>query len=158
MYTTTTLFFSSSYHHQSVLAECSVHTVKNIMKKCHETGTPWCLGLLEYLCTPIDDKTPSPSSLISESYKISFLNLSFRLFTRNTIHTRGRGCSTKHEPILSPVSVEIVTQEHEKSSFTCDQLSQIFITIWSPWDSVIVQYVITNTQPMTVSRRLRHAY
>ena len=35
-----TLSFSSSYHHQSVPTESSVHTVKNIMKKCHETGTP----------------------------------------------------------------------------------------------------------------------
>ena len=64
-----TLPFSSSYHHQSVPAECSVHTVKNIMKKCHETGTPWCLGLLEYLCTLLDDKTPSPSSLIGCQFK-----------------------------------------------------------------------------------------
>ena len=32
--------FSSSCHHQSVPAESSVHTVKNIMKKYHETGTP----------------------------------------------------------------------------------------------------------------------
>ena len=58
-----TLSFSSSYHHQSVPTECSVHTAKN-MKKCHETGTPWCLGLLEYLSTPLDEKTPSPSNLI----------------------------------------------------------------------------------------------
>ena len=43
-----TLSFSSSYHHQSVPAERSVHTVKNIMKKCHETGTSWHLGLLEH--------------------------------------------------------------------------------------------------------------
>ena len=35
-----TLSFSSSYHHQSVPAEHSVHTVKNFMKKCHETGMP----------------------------------------------------------------------------------------------------------------------
>ena len=35
-----TLSFSSSYHHQSVPAERSVRTLKNIMKKCHETGTP----------------------------------------------------------------------------------------------------------------------
>ena len=42
-----TLSFSSSYHHQSVHAEHSVCTVKNIMKKCHQTGTPWHLGLLE---------------------------------------------------------------------------------------------------------------
>ena len=39
------------------------------MKKCHETGTPWHLGLLEYLCTPLDDKTPCPSSLIGCQFK-----------------------------------------------------------------------------------------
>ena len=61
-----TLSFSSSLHHQSVPAECSVCTVKNIMKKCHETGS---LGLLEYLCTPLDEKTPSPSNLIGHQFK-----------------------------------------------------------------------------------------
>ena len=61
--------FSSSYNHQSVPAEHSVRTVRNIMKKCHETGTPWHLGLLEYLCTPLDEKTPSPSSLLSRQFK-----------------------------------------------------------------------------------------
>ena len=64
-----TLSFSSSYYHQSVPAEHSVCTVKNIMKKCHETDTPWHLGLLEYLCTHLDDNTPSPSSLIGHQFK-----------------------------------------------------------------------------------------
>ena len=64
-----TLSFSSSYHHQSVPAEHSVRTVKDIMKKCHETGTLWCLGLLEYLCTPLDENTPSPSSLHGRQFK-----------------------------------------------------------------------------------------
>ena len=50
-------------------AEHSVRTVKNIMKKCHETGTPQHLGLLEYLCTPLDEKTPSPSSLLSRQFR-----------------------------------------------------------------------------------------
>ena len=39
------------------------------MKKCHETGTPWRLGLLGYLCTPLDEKTPSPSNLIGRQFK-----------------------------------------------------------------------------------------
>ena len=39
------------------------------MKNYHETGTPWHLDLLEYLCTPLDDKTPSPSSLIGHQFK-----------------------------------------------------------------------------------------
>ena len=64
-----TLSFSSSYHHQSVPAECSVRIVKNIMKKCHETGTSWHLGLLEYLCTPLDENTPFPSSLHGRQFK-----------------------------------------------------------------------------------------
>ena len=33
------------------------------MKKCYETGTPWHLGLLEYLCTPLDAKTPFPINI-----------------------------------------------------------------------------------------------
>ena len=64
-----TVSFSSSYHHQSVPAEHSVCTVKNIMKKCHETNTPWHLGLLEYLCTPLGEKTPSPSNLVGRQFK-----------------------------------------------------------------------------------------
>ena len=63
------LSFRSSYHHQSVPAERSVRTVENIMKKCHETGTPWCLGLLEYLCTPLDQKTPSHLACLVDSSK-----------------------------------------------------------------------------------------
>ena len=39
------------------------------MKKCHETGTPWHLGLLEYLCTPLYEKTPPPSSLLSRQFR-----------------------------------------------------------------------------------------
>ena len=39
------------------------------MKKCHETNTPWRLGLLEYLCTPLDEKTPSPSNLVGRQFK-----------------------------------------------------------------------------------------
>ena len=39
------------------------------MRKFHETGTPWHLGLLEYLCTPIDEKTLPPSSQLGRQYK-----------------------------------------------------------------------------------------
>ena len=39
------------------------------MKKCHETDTPWHLGLLEYLYTPLDEKTRSPSNLIGHQFK-----------------------------------------------------------------------------------------
>ena len=46
---------TSAYHHQSNPAERAIRTVKQIMRKCIETGNPWRLGLLEYLCTPISD-------------------------------------------------------------------------------------------------------
>ena len=39
------------------------------MPKCIETGTSWCLGLLEYLCTPISDHIPSPSELLNRMYR-----------------------------------------------------------------------------------------
>ena len=51
----------------SSVCTCRVQCVH--CEKYHETGTPWCLGLLEYLCTPLDDKTPSPSSLICHQFK-----------------------------------------------------------------------------------------
>ena len=34
-----------------------------------ETGNSWCLGLLEYLCTPISDHIPSPSELLNRRYR-----------------------------------------------------------------------------------------
>ena len=39
------------------------------MHKCIETGNPWCLGLLKYLCTPISDQIPSPSELLNRRYR-----------------------------------------------------------------------------------------
>ena len=39
------------------------------MRKCIETGNPWHLDLLEYLCTPILDQIPSPSELLNRRYR-----------------------------------------------------------------------------------------
>ena len=39
------------------------------MRKCIETGNPWHLGLLEYLCTPISDQIPAPSELLNRRYR-----------------------------------------------------------------------------------------
>ena len=60
---------TSAYHHQSNPAERAIRTVKSIMRKCMETGNSWCLGLLEYLCTPISDHIPSPSKLLNRRYR-----------------------------------------------------------------------------------------
>ena len=60
---------TSAYHHQSNPAELAIRTVKQIMCKCIETGNPWHLGLLEYLCTLISDQIPSPSELLNRRYR-----------------------------------------------------------------------------------------
>ena len=60
---------TSAYHHQSNPAERAIRTVKQIMRKCIETENSWCLGLLEYLCTPISDNIPSPSELLNRRYR-----------------------------------------------------------------------------------------
>ena len=60
---------TSAYHHQSNPAERAIRTVKQIMRKCIETGNPWRLGLLEYLCTPISDQIPAPSELLNRRYR-----------------------------------------------------------------------------------------
>ena len=39
------------------------------MHKCIETGNPWHLGLLEYLCTLISDQIPSLSELLNRRYR-----------------------------------------------------------------------------------------
>ena len=53
------------HHHSGNPAECSVQIVKNIMKKCKYTNTNWRLGLLEYLCTLLNDKLASPAELLA---------------------------------------------------------------------------------------------
>ena len=60
---------TSAYHHQSNPAEQTIRTIKQIMCKCIETGNPWRLGLLKYLCTPISDQIPSPSELLNRRYR-----------------------------------------------------------------------------------------
>ena len=67
------LEFSSSYHLSSNPAERAVRTVKNIMKKCADAklkNSAWRIGLIEYLCAPISDQTPSLAKILnSHIYK-----------------------------------------------------------------------------------------
>ena len=57
------LSYSSTYHHSANLAERALRTVKSLMKKFTKAKQSWRLALLEYLATPLDSKTPSPSEL-----------------------------------------------------------------------------------------------
>ena len=55
--------FSSAYHHSGNPAERAIHMVKMLMKHCSLAKQSWRLALLEYLSTPLDGNTPSPSQL-----------------------------------------------------------------------------------------------
>ena len=55
------LTFSSAYHHSGNPAEWAIRTVKGLMKCCTMAKQSWRLALMEYLATPLDSNTPSPS-------------------------------------------------------------------------------------------------
>ena len=55
------LSFSSSYHHSGNPAERAIRTVKELMKCCTMAKQSWRLALVEYLATPLDSNTLSPS-------------------------------------------------------------------------------------------------
>ena len=57
------LTFSSAYHHSGNPAERAIRTVKLLMKHCTVVKQYWRLALIEYLATPLDSNTPSPSEL-----------------------------------------------------------------------------------------------
>ena len=57
------LSFSSAYHHNGNPAERAIRTVKRLMKHCTIAKQSWRLVLMEYLATPLDSNTPSPSEL-----------------------------------------------------------------------------------------------
>ena len=57
------LNFSSGYHHSANQAECTVWTVKDLMKRCDSAGVHWRIALLEFLCTPGPDGESLSSSI-----------------------------------------------------------------------------------------------
>ena len=57
------LTFSSTYHHSGNPAKSAIRTVKGLMKCCTMAKQSWRLALLEYLATPLDSNTLSPSEL-----------------------------------------------------------------------------------------------
>ena len=69
------LSYSSTYHHSSNPAECTICTVKNLMKQCYHANESWRLALLEYLTTPLDSNLPSPSELNGRQFSGLLPNL-----------------------------------------------------------------------------------
>ena len=70
------LSYSSAYHHSSNPAERAICTVKGLMKCCVSAKQSWRLALLEYLSTPLDAKTPSPSELNGRKFGSMLPNIS----------------------------------------------------------------------------------
>ena len=61
------LNFSSGYHHSANQAECTIRTVKSLIKRCDSAGVHWRIALLEFICTPGPDGV-SPSSLMGRQF------------------------------------------------------------------------------------------
>ena len=106
------LSYSSAYHHSSNLAECAICTVKGLMKKCIAAKQSWRLALLEYLATPLDGKTPSPSELNGRKFGSMLPNISnfisvhsHRLVQRHTaqLQHNTKRCSMNELPVGSTV-------------------------------------------------------
>ena len=57
------LSYSSAYHHSGNPTERDIRTVKGLMKCCTMAKQSWRLALIEYLTTPLDCNTLSPSEL-----------------------------------------------------------------------------------------------
>ena len=70
------LLYSSIYHHSANPAERAIRTVKSLMKKCTKAKQSWRLALLEYLATPLDSNTPSPSELNGRKFGSMLPNVS----------------------------------------------------------------------------------
>ena len=116
------LSYSSAYHHSSNPAERAICTVKGLMKCCVSAKQSWRLALLEYLSTPLDAKTPSPSELSGRKFGSMLPNVSNfstqqsdRLVERHTAQlqhdTKGRTmCEV-------PVGSTVRYRNHTKSQF-----------------------------------------
>ena len=79
------LSYSSAYYYSGNPAECAIYTVKGLMKHCVASKQSWRLALLEYLATPLDSKTPSPSELNGRKFSSmlpSVSNFSSQYFAR----------------------------------------------------------------------------
>ena len=106
------LSYSSAYHHSSNPAERAIRTVKGLMKCCVSAKQSWRLAFLEYLLTPLDAKTPSPSELNGRKFGSMLPNVSNfstqhsdRLVERHTTQLQHdtEGCSMYELPVGSTV-------------------------------------------------------
>ena len=67
---------SSAYHHSGNPAERAIRTVKGLMKCCTMAKQSGRLALVDYLATPLDSNTPSPSELNGHRFNSLLPNIS----------------------------------------------------------------------------------
>ena len=70
------LLFFSVYHHSGNLAKRAIRTIKGLMKHCTMAKQSWRIELVEYLVTPLDSNTPSPSELNGHRFNSLLPNVS----------------------------------------------------------------------------------
>ena len=116
------LSYSSAYHHSSNPAERAIHTVKGLMKHCVAAKQSWRLASLEYLLTPLEGKTPSPSELNGQKFGCMLPNVSNfstqhsdRLVKRHIAQLQHdtKGCSMSELPVGSTVGY----RDHTRNQF-----------------------------------------
>ena len=100
------LTFSSAYHHSGNPAERTIRTIKLLMKHCTMVKQSWRLALVEYLATPLDSNTPSPSELNGHKFNSLLPNVST--------------FSSKHSDAL--VSHHDAQLQHDKRGHTLPEL------------------------------------
>ena len=97
------LSFSNAYHHSGNPTKRAMRTVKGLMKHCTLAKTIMEIALFEYLTSPLDSKTPSPSELNGCCFNSllsnvsNFIKHSDKLVNR---HDSQLQCDTKSQPLL----------------------------------------------------------
>ena len=123
------LSYSSAYHHSSNPAERAINTVKGLMKHCVLAKQSWRIALLEYLSTPLDSKTPSPSEFNGRKFGSMLPNLSDfstqhsdRLVNRHTAQLQHdtKGCTMCELPVGSTVGY----RDHTRNKFNIGIVSK----------------------------------
>ena len=122
------LSYSSAYHHSSNPAERTRCTVKGLMKCCVSAKQSWRLALLEYLSTPLDAKTPSPSELNGRKFGSILPNVSnFSTHSDSLVerHTAQLHHDTKGRSMCElPVGSTVGYRDHTKNQFNVGIVSE----------------------------------
>ena len=117
------LSFSSAYHHSGNPAERAIRTVKRLMKCCTMAKQSWRLALIDYLATPLDSHTPSPSELNGHRFNSLLPNISTFSSSRHSDvlvnhHDAQLQCDKRGHPLPElPVGSKVGYRNHITNKF-----------------------------------------